>query len=398
MQPIQEPTHYRFSFHHLGFRPFFLLAGTFAVFSTTLWFFFYQTGTTELPGTPMPTMLWHAHEMIYGYALAVIAGFILTAVRNWTGVQTLHGAALIVLALLWLCARILPFVDNRGAFAAMAILDISFNLLLCLAVLHPIVKSKQWNQFGVWSKLIFLLAGNVLFYLGLFGTLQNGIHLGLYTGLYIVVSLLLLMARRVIPFFIEKGVDSPVTLINYRWLDLSSLVLMLVFLVVEVFYPLPKIAGVTAAALFILHAWRLRGWYTPGIWKKPLLWSLFLAYSWITLGFGMLALSRIIALNPMLAVHAFAYGGVGLMTLGMMARVVLGHTGRNVFEPPQQINWMFGALFLGSLARVFGPIFLPDWYGFWIGASQVLWIAAFTLFCWVYVPMLIMARVDGQYG
>lgn len=398
MQITRDPADYRISVHHLGFRPFFLLAGVFGVISVALWFWLYKAGAATLPNNALPVVLWHAHEMIYGYAIAVIAGFLLTAARNWTGVQTLHGSALIMLALLWVLARALPFVPNPAAFAAMAIVDLSFNLLLCLAILHPIFKAKQWAQLAVWSKLVVLLAGNVFFYLGLFGTMEDGIRLGLYTGLYIVISLILMMGRRVIPFFIEKGVDYDVVLTNRRWVDISSLVLMLMFLVLEVFVPLPEYAALAAGLLFFLHGFRLIGWYTRGIWTKPLLWSLYIGYAWIVLGFGMLALSRVTDLNPALAVHAFAYGGIGMMTIGMMTRVALGHTGRNVFSPPPVLKWMFLLVLVGSVVRIVLPIFFPGFYANWIITSQFFWVAAFAIFVWVYTPMLILPRIDGQYG
>jgi len=267
-----------------------------------------------------------------------------------------------------------------------------------VALLHPIVKARQWPQIGVWSKVVLLLLSNALFYLGVFGTLENGVQWGLYSGLYLMVSLVLLMGRRVIPFFIERGVDEKVTLTNRAWLDVASLVLMLVFWIIEVFFVLPMISALLAASLFLLHGLRLLGWHTPGIWRKPLLWVLYLGYGWITVGFGLIALSKAGGINPMLAIHALAYGGIGMMTLGMMARVALGHTGRNVFAPPAVVTPMFLLLFAGALARVVAPVLMPQAYVPWMGAAQVLWMAAFALFAFVYAPYLVLPRVDGRYG
>ncbi len=398
MQIQETSTAHRFALHHLGFRPFFLLAGWFSVVTMALWLWLYHIDPTVLPLHDMTSITWHAHEMIYGYAMAVIAGFLLTAVRNWTNVDTLRGAWLLLLALLWLLARIAPFIDQPYAIKAMIILDLGFNLGLCAAVLHPIVKVRQWEQLAVWTKLTLLLLGNLLFYLGVLGIFADGLRWGLYTGLYIVLSLVLMMARRVIPFFIEKGVGYTVTLTNRRWVDIGSLILMLIFLVVEVYIPMPLVSACTALLLFLLHALRMAGWYTPGIWSKPLLWVLYLAYGWIVLGFAFKGLSYFMSINPMLAVHAFAYGGIGMMTIGMMARVALGHTGRNVFAPPAILLWVFLVFFIGSVTRVLLPLIAPAWYTLWIGVSQVSWIMAFALFSFIYTPMLIKPRIDGCYG
>jgi uncharacterized protein involved in response to NO len=261
-----------------------------------------------------------------------------------------------------------------------------------------VIKARQWSQLGIVSKVMLLLAGNVLFYLGLFGVLQDGVRLGLYTGLYIIVSLILAMSRRVIPFFIEKGVDYPVRLTNRRWLDIASLVLVLLFVLVEVFVSRPQLAALLAAALFVLHAARMAGWHTPGIWRKPLLWSIYLAYGWIALGFALIALSHVLRLSPMPAIHAFAYGGIGLMTLGMMCRVALGHTGRNVFDSPHILPVVFAALLIGAVLRVFMPMLVPHVYALWIGLAQVLWMLGFAVFLWVYVPILIGPDIKSPPG
>jgi uncharacterized protein involved in response to NO len=398
MLNINEPQAYRVALHHLGFRPFFLLAGIFSFILVAAWVWLYRDPSVMLHGQQISAVSWHAHEMVYGYAMAVVAGFLLTAVRNWTGVQTLHGLPLMVLALFWLLARLMPFVPHPDALMVMAVFDLGFNLALAVAIYIPIARVKQWQQMGILSKVLILGLGNLLFYLGLAGIVDEGIRWGLYTGLYIIISLILLMARRVLPFFIEKGVDEKVELKNYRWVDLGSLVLMLAFWLVEVFSPWVQVAQWLALILAILHTIRLAGWYTPGIFKKPLLWVLYAAYTWIVLGFVIKALGLVTEVNPMLSVHAFAYGGVGIMTIGMMACVALGHTGRNVFEPPSGLGLMFLLLLAGSVVRVFFPWVVPESYTLWILVSQLFWVLAFALFSWKYVPMLIKPRVDGQYG
>ena len=398
MLNIEEKKSYRIGLHHLGFRPFFLLAGLSAVLLMLFWAWFYHIDASLLRNTSFSVIHWHAHEMIFGYTLAVVAGFLLTAVRNWTGVQTLHGLPLMLLALLWLLARLAPFVEYAHALSFMAIVDLLFNIALCLALLHPILKIKQWLQLSILLPVMLITLSNAVFYLGLLGHHPPGLQQGLYAGLYLIILLILLMGRRVIPFFIEKGVEEKTELKNYMWLDVGSIVLLLSFIILQVFTPFAAIAAANAGLLFLLHGLRLVGWHTPGIWRKPLLWILFIAYGWITAGFGLTALAQVLPLSPMLALHAFAYGGIGLMTIGMMARVALGHTGRNVFDPPSILKPLFLLIILGSLVRVVFPMLAPGQYALWIGLSQLAWILAFGLFCWIYAPMLIKPRVDGRYG
>ncbi|HEY0635871.1 MAG TPA: NnrS family protein [Gammaproteobacteria bacterium] len=398
MLTIEEPKQYRYALDHLGFRPFFLAGALYAVVVVALWFWLYHIDAALIRQPGLTPLVWHGHEMIYGYALAVIAGFLLTAVRNWTGVQTLHGPGLLALAALWLVARVMPFIDSAWSLPLMALLDLAFMLGLSGDILRAILKTRQWQQIGVLAKVLLLLLGNVFYYLGMSGHLESGVQWGLYTGLYIILSLVLVMGRRVMPFFIEKGVGYPVELKNRGWLDITSLVLMLSLWIADVFARVPWLTALVAGLLCVLHAVRLAGWYTPGIWKKQLLWVLYLAYVWIIAGFALRTASALGMINPLIAVHAFAYGGIAIITIGMMARVSLGHTGRNVFDPPAILAPIFLLLLIGSLARVVMPLLLPHWYAYWIGLSQIVWIIAFAMFSWKYAPMLIRPRVDGRYG
>jgi len=395
MLNIEQPGNYRVSLLHLGFRPFFLLAGVYAVVSMVLWAWLYHGAVPVLP-MGLPPALWHAHEMVFGYALAVIAGFLLTAVRNWTGVQTAHGMPLLLLALFWMAARVLAWVP--GALALMAVLDLAFNLALLIAVLHPVLKARQWKQLPVMALPLVLTLAHLVFYAGLFGGLAGGERLGIHAGLYLVVLLILVMGRRVIPFFIEKGVDGPAAIRNRLWVDVGTVVLAVAFVVLQLLPSWPQLAGGIALLLALLQAVRLYDWHHPDIWRKPLLWSLYLALAWLALGFALYALGQYTPLDGFAALHAFAYGGIGLVTLGMMCRVSLGHTGRNVFAPPRSVTWMLALVVLGAMVRVLGPLLLPAAHVHWIGISQGLWLAGFGLFVVVYAPMLVRPRIDGRYG
>ncbi|MCI0504806.1 MAG: NnrS family protein [Gammaproteobacteria bacterium] len=405
MLNIEPSGNYRVSLLHLGFRPFFLLAGLFAVVSMGVWAWLYRAASGAL-NLALAPVHWHTHEMIYGYALAVVAGFLLTAARNWTNIPTIHGAPLLLVALLWLGARVLAFIAHPQAVHAMAALDLLFNVVLVWVFLHPVVKARQWQQLGIVAIVLILGIGNALFYLGLIGWLANGIAVGIYLGLYLIVLLILVMGRRVVPFFIlkgiekviEKGAGTPVNIRNRLWVDIGAITVMIAFIILEVFMAKPPLAAAAALLLAVLQIIRLYDWHERAIWRKPLLWSLYLAFAWIALGFALKAASLFMSINPSLTVHAFAYGGIGLITLSMMSRVSLGHTGRNVFEPPVILQWIFAVFIIGAVVRVLLPLAAPVMYALWIGLSQGLWIIAFVLFVWVYAPMLIMPRVDGRYG
>jgi uncharacterized protein involved in response to NO len=370
----------------VGFRLFFLGAAIFAVVSVWLWIAIYAFGMPIFIQN-MSSVQWHAHEMIFGYSLAVIAGFLLTAVGNWTGRTVLNGWRLAGLFALWATARVLLLFGSELMPAA-ALADIAFSLSLLIVLAIPIVRTRQWKQLGLLTKVLLLGIANACFYLGYFGQLDTGIHLGIYGGLFLVIGVVLTMGRRVVPLFIERGLDYPVQLRNNRWLDGSSLVLFLAFFVVVLFYPAKGLSALFAGALFVVTSLRLAGWYTAGIWRLPLLWSLYLAFVFIDIGFLLFALSAITSVSKFLAIHAFATGGIGIVTLSMMARVSLGHTGRQVSKPPALVVYMLVILSLAAVIRVILPLFSAGYYLELIVISQGLWIVAFSLFIVAYFRIL----------
>lgn len=380
----------------LGFRPFFLGATVFSILAITLWMgIFVFDWQLQLLGIP-PT-LWHAHEMLFGYALAVIAGFLLTAVKNWTGLQTIRGTKLLFLFALWIAARLAPIL-NIGSIELLAVLDSIFLISLILAVAAPIIKVKQWKQTGILAILLMMLLANMVFYAGLMGKIENGAIIGIYSCLYLILSLVFFMARRVMPMFIQNGVAEQVKLTNRKWLDSSSMVLFFALWVFDIFITQTTITGILAGTLFILHSLRLYDWHTKGLWKSPMVWVLYLAYSFLVLGFALKTASVMFNISPFLSVHAFVFGGIGVLTMGMMARVSLGHTGRNVLEPPTGLTIAFAVLLCSALVRVIFPLIIPSEYGLWIALSQVGWILSFGMFLYLFSPVLTSPRIDGQPG
>ena len=387
----------QFALFELGFRPFFLLASLLAIIATVIWMASYTFGWT-LPVSEVTAIAWHGHEMVFGYTTAIIAGFLLTAVKNWTGVQTIKGLPLALLALVWLLARILPLLDSPLLFQWAAAFDLLYLLGLMLAVFYPIAKVGQWRQLVIVFILAMLLAANTLYYLGVFHIVNQGVSWGLFTGVYFIMALIFTIARRVMPFFIERGVGYDVQLKNSALIDKASLLLLAGLWLVDVFFKQPTLIALFSIVLAIMHSIRLAGWYTQGIWQKPLLWVLFLGYSMFILGFTLKAINFFGFYPTSIPLHAFTYGGIGMMTLGMISRISLGHTGRNINEPPNVLKWVFLSLFLGTIVRVLLPIFLPSAYLHLIGLAQLLWIIAFSLFLYRYLMIFIRPRADGQPG
>ena len=381
----------------LGFRPFFLSAGVFSIVAMAIWMASYVFAV-EFTFSGLAPNLWHAHEMMFGYVTAVVAGFLLTAIKNWTGEEVLRGKALGLLFLLWLAARLLPLSGFMIAIEVIAVVDVAFLFFLTVVCLRPVLKVKQYKQVGIVSKLFLLMLCNLVFYLGVLGVLADGVQWGLYSALYMIIALIFVMMRRVMPMFIQNGVDGEVALKNRAWVDHSSLILLVCLWVSDVFTDYDSVTAIFAVLLTLLHSVRLSGWYTSKIWSKSLVWILVAAYAALILGFALKALSITTGISPFLSVHAFTAGGIGLLTIGMMSRVSLGHTGRNVFEPPAIIFWSFAILLVGVIVRVIFPLFNMDLYVFWVAISQLLWMIAFSIFVFVYAPMLLSARVDGRDG
>jgi len=375
----------------LGFRIFFLAAGIFAVASLSIWAVLLQFNMPYSFGK-LSNVQWHAHEMIFGYSVSVIAGFLLTAVKNWTNVKAVSGKWLAAVFSLWLVARLSLIIIPEYLYISV-IFDMFFLLTLLVCIAYPIFKVRQWKQSIILIILALLFILNGLFYAGAMGYLVKGIQWGLYGGLYLVIGLILIMGRRVIPFFIEKGVGNNIKLTNYKFIDSSIVILFFIFIISDVFLNNNLVSAIACFGLFIVSVMRLYGWHTPGIWNKSMLWGLYIAMSFISLGFLLMSLNYYMGAFKLLAIHAFAVGGIGMVTMSMMSRVALGHSGRDVSKPPKAIQYALIILILAGLARVLPSIISSSNYFVWIGISQVLWILAFAIFTITYAPILWMPSI-----
>jgi uncharacterized protein involved in response to NO len=378
----------------LGFRAFFALAALSALILVVLWNAMFKG---HLPiDNYFSNNLWHAHEMLLGYSVAVIAGFLLTAVKNWTGRATLTGDQLAGLCLLWLYGRIVPFYSGMLPDGLIAAIDFAFLPALAYQISKPIFQTKTYTGLVFIGILLLLMLGNGFIHADILGYCENTAWLGVQIVVATIIILILVIAGRVFPFFTERGTTGTLIIKN-PLLDNLSIAAAALFFALQLAGVSGTGLAMVAIAAAIVNTLRVKGWYVQKIWYVPLLWILYVGYGWVILGFLLSALAAYSVILPSLALHAFTIGGIGVLTLGMMARVSLGHTGR-ALKVGNTMAIAFGLINVAVLFRVLLPIAFPGWYGILVYISTLAWLAAFALFTFVYAPILTNARVDGQEG
>lgn len=376
----------------LGFRVFFAMAGLSALILIVLWNAIFKGNLTI--DHYFADNYWHAHEMLLGYSVAVIAGFLLTAVKNWTDKPTLAGDKLAGLALLWLYGRILPFYAGLLPNALIAAIDFAFLPVLAYQISKPIIQAKQFKNLVFVGLLLVLTLGNFLIHAEILELCPKTAWTGIQLVVGTIIIMILILAGRVFPFFVERGLHGTLIIRN-PLLDALSIGSAFAVFAMQLGAMSGNILALTAIFAAIVNSARLAGWYVQRIWYVPLLWILYIGYGWIILGFILTTLSAYSWILPSLALHAFTVGGIGVLTLGMMARVSLGHTGR-VLRVSNAMAIGFILVNLAALLRVLLPLALSNWYNILIYASTLSWLAAFSLFMFVYAPILTSPRIDKK--
>jgi uncharacterized protein involved in response to NO len=393
-QPRQDCIPAMLTLFALGFRPFFLLSGLFAILSIALWV---PTFAGWLPLDSYYGQIgWHSHEMIFGYTAAVIAGFLLTAVRNWTEMATAQGWSLGVLTLIWCLGRVLPFFPSALPPVVIALVDLSFLPALVVVIGVPLMRHGERRNLLFLPLIAAFWLANLLAHLALLGLAANLAHQAVLLGLDLVVLLIVVMGGRVIPFFTERALQE---VSIKRWIAIEWLapISVIAFTLAEFFFIDPRVTGLFAGIAAIVNGIRLGGWYTRQLWRVPLLWVLHLGYGWIIVGFLLKAGSAAGFIPPQFTLHAFSVGGIGVLTLGMMARVSLGHTARSL-KVGTGMAMAFAAVNLAAVIRGLLPILYPQWFIELVILSGLLWLAASVIFTIVYAPILVQPRLDGRSG
>ena len=366
-----------------GFRPFFLLGALYNVVILLIWGGFF-TGHGAPPSFVLDPVSWHAHEMIFGFVMAIVAGFLLTAVANWTSTAPTRQIYLAGLCALWLAGRVVMNFDLGLPELAVIIVEGTFILALALSLSIPLLKS--WNN----RNFIFLALLGILFACDMTFLITRE-STSLYVAVMIITAMISLVGGKVIPAFTvvalhergEKAKQTPQAKLDVlAFSSLALIVLALMFIGQQ-----GTVLAVTAFLSAVIHALRLRRYHTLRILGDPMVWILHVGYSWVIVGLFLIGISALDFLPFSIALHAFTAGAIGSMTLGMMCRVALAHTGRKPITT-KLTTLSFLLLQCAALMRVFGLALAPDYSIEWIIGSAMLWALCFALYILIYAPIL----------
>lgn len=379
----------------IGFRPFFLLAASFAVLLVPCWLLVRQG---SLPWkSPLAPVHWHAHEMLFGYTSAVIAGFLLTATQNWTGRVTARGWGLMALAALWLAGRILSTIGGGLPLLLVAAIDVAFLPALAVCVAVPIVRTRNLRNAAMPMMLIVLACANGLLWAGALASDGLALLRAQRLALDLVALLILVIGGRVLPGFTANAL--PGAKVRTRnALDVAGIASVLVLLALDGIAPRSRAAAYAALFAGVVNLGRLWGWGGSRAFGLEILAVLHVGFACTALALGLRGIAlQTNVLPESTATHLLTVGGIGSTTLGMMARVALGHTGRPLVLAPSIVVALY-ALAASALVRVLGPVLFASYYAALLWLSGALWTLAFALYLVHYTPILLAARADGRPG
>jgi len=375
----------------LGFRPFYLGAAWFAMLAVPYWMAG-LLGWLALPST-MPPLLWHAHEMLFGFAVAVIVGFLLTAGKAWTGLATPRGATLAAMAGLWLAARLSAL---WAPYPLYALLDMVLLPWVAFVLARVLLKAGNRRNLPLVAILLLLATANLAFHAAAMGWLAINPLRALHAGLALVVMIECVIAGRVIPAFTMSALAGKQLKVP-TGLEHSTLVVTALSLAAWVLLPANPVTAIGLAAAALLHAARLWHWQPWRTRSRPILWVLHAAYAWLPVGFVLLALSQVGGLAASAGIHALAVGATAGLIVGMVTRTARGHTGR-----PLSVSRLEVAAYLlvasAAVARVLLPLAAPALTTFWLALAAAVWSTAFAFYLWRFTPWLLSSRLDGKDG
>ncbi|MGR5247287.1 NnrS family protein [Vibrio aestuarianus] len=376
----------------LGFRPFFLLGSLYAIIAISLWVWMFQAGQPSM--LQVPALWWHVHEMLFGFAMAIVVGFLLTAVQNWTGINGTKHYRLLLLVALWLAPRVLLWTPVPLWLTSS--IEALFLALAAYEIGSRVVKAKGWKNLFFVPLFVLAIAANFASYATIKGMPPFSSAAVWQAMLWWFTLLLSVMGARVIPFFTARRFNFEKAQ-PLQWLDwlanapIAALFILSFFPMTmeQLGQPLMIVAGVAQLARFI----RWKPWLTL---SEPLVWSLHAAYVCLPLSLLLRGLmdNTYVAHN---LIHLFAIGALAGVILAMITRVTMGHTGRAIYQGPN-MSVAFLALVIAAFIRSFGVAFFPAQLFMMVNISGALWVLAFSLFVWKFGSMLITPRVDGHPG
>ena len=387
------------AFLSYGFRPFFLFAGLYAVLGMAAWIVWIILNGEALPtSSDFPPTQWHAHELLFGYTIAAFAGSLLTASPGWTRREPVSGIPLALLTAVWISGRAAIWFSAYLSPELVAIIDLSF-LALLFGLVFKTLTAGSARHLVFLGILALLFAANGMVHLERLGLTEDTATLGNLLALDTFVVLIAVIGGRVVPAFTRnvlrrEGDDDPLP--PLPWLDRVSILSVVLVLVAGMFEPDGIATGSLAVIAALVNGVRLAGWQGWRIHDQPIAWILHVAYGWMVVG---LAIKGIALVGGMLdgttALHVLTIGAVGSMTLGIMTRAGLGHTGRALRVTPA-ITFAYVILSVAVVIRVGGPVLMPDFYNAAMGIAGVSWCMAFAVFSWVYWPILTRPRLGKE--
>ena len=370
----------RFALWDLGFRPFYLLASSFAAFSVFVWALQFSG---FLPYAYLQGPMWHAHEMLFGFALAVMTGFLLTAGQNWSGQPTPKGPYLVALAALWLAGRVL--VLSPWVWLAAGV-NVAFPLAVAIALGIPLYRARNRRNYFFVALLLIMALAQLVVHLNALGALRIPGWAGISLGLDVMLFVLCVMGGRVIPMFTNNAIPGAKA---ERRPSVEKLALGLVLLLT--FADAMQVSGSWLALLCVLamlaHLTRLWLWQPWKTLNTPLVWVLHAASAWITLDLAFRAMAAMEWISASVSSHALTAGAIGTMVIGMMTRTALGHTGRKLVARKTEVA-CYALVTLAAVVRVFVPLLNPHWISDAVLVSALLWSSGFALYTWRYWPVL----------
>lgn len=376
-----------------GFRPFFLLGAVYAGLAILVWLPVFLGELTLW--TAFVPRDWHVHEMLYGYLPAVITGFLFTAIPSWTGRLPVQGRPLLVLVVVWLLGRFAVTCSAGIGWLAAMLIDASFLALIAAATGREVFAGRNWRNLKVVVLVVLLLIGNIAFHLE--AHVSGAADYGIRVGIAVVVLLIMLIGGRIIPSFTRNWLvrENPGRLPSpFAKFDTAVVIFSAVTLLVWVVHRDGPLAGALLAAAGILHVIRLGRWAGDRTFKERLVLILHVGYAFIPAGF-LLASAAAFDLVPVsAAIHAWMAGGAGVMTLAVMTRASLGHTGQQLMAS-WSTQGIYLAVIIAALARI-AAVMVPVWSGALLDMAALAWVIAFLGFAVFYGPSLMRPRAASH--
>lgn len=389
--PGQSKNLFNHPFLGRGFRPFFLLGAIYSALNLLVWGGFYM-GHVVPPDIFFDPISWHAHEMIYGFAMAIISGFLLTAVANWTGGAPARQIHLLGLCLIWFAGRVVMNFSLGLPDIIILIVENSFIPVLALSLSIPLLKSWNTRNFAFLGLLTLLFICDLFFFI-------TESRTPLYAAVMVIITIISLVGGRIIPAFTvaairRRGVKVFQTPQNK--IDLMALLSLVLTVLIILFWEKEGIIlAVVSIFSALVHLFRMRVYHTFKILNDPMVWILHIGYIWVVAGLFLLGLSSLGIIPISIALHALTAGAIGSMTIGMMCRVSLGHTGRDLVANKLTVM-MFVMMQASIVIRVVLPLIFTEYINLWIISSACLWSLCFVFFVFTYALILWRPRPDGK--